>query len=52
MLLSHNDYLNIVNIQFYYKETIETSNKIKNAGYKLKEMWECDYNKTGWYKFF
>ena len=28
-----------------YNETIETSNKIKNAGYKLKEMWECDYNK-------
>ena len=28
-----------------YNETIETSNKIKNAGYKLKEMWECDYKK-------
>ena len=28
-----------------FNETIETSDKIKNAGYKLKEMWECDYNK-------
>ena len=28
-----------------YNKTLETSEYIKASGYKLKEMWECDYNK-------